>query len=115
MTATEARTASKAIGNLLRKAREEKHLTVYAASGLCCLNIAEVVRLEIGNLSKFHQNPDLSLSNLTNYARALGVDLSLKDKSFSDMPLREISAEKKMPQNQDDAELSIPFFLRKMR
>ncbi|MBT8575154.1 helix-turn-helix domain-containing protein [Polynucleobacter paneuropaeus] len=113
MTATEARSSAKAVGKFLRKAREAKHANIYSISGLCGLSVDTIARLEVGDLSKFHQNPDEAFHNLTSYARALGVELSMDSQSISDQSYLESIPKKTLAQIQDDAQPFIPAFLRK--
>ena len=113
MTATKAFSTAKTVGKFLQKAREAKHANIYTISGLCGLNVDTIVRLEVGDLSKFHQNPDKEFQNLTRYAQVLGVDLPLNDKFIIDTPHLKISPKKTLTQCQDDAQVFIPVFLRK--
>ena len=112
MTVLEARSAAIAVGKSLQKAREAKHVSIYTASGLCGLSVSTITRLEVGDLSKFHQNPDEALHNLTSYAWALGVELSLADQSIS--AKTHLETLKNTPTRcLDDAQVFIPPFLRK--
>jgi hypothetical protein len=113
MTVVEARSAAITVGKSLQKAREARHLSIFSASGLCGLCIRTITRFEVGDLSEFHQNPDEALHNLTIYARALGVDLSLDNQSTSAKPHFETISKKTLIQIEDDAQSFIPTFLRK--
>jgi transcriptional regulator with XRE-family HTH domain len=113
MTVLEARSAAIAIGKSLQKAREARHVSIYKASGLCGLSVSTITRLEVGDLSKFHQNPDDALHNLTSYARALGVELSLDDQSIGAKTHLKTLSKKTLTLCLDDAQVFIPPFLRK--
>lgn len=113
MTVLKARSAAIAVGKSLQKAREVKHISIFTASGLCGLSVSTITRLEVGDLSKFHQNPDEAFHNLTSYARALGVELSLDDQSITTKMHLETSSEKSPTLRLDDAQVFIPPFLRK--
>jgi len=113
MTVLKARSAAIAVGKSLQKAREAKHVSIYTASGLCGLSVSTITRLEVGDLSKFHQNPDEAFHNLTSYARALGVELSLDDQSYSAKTHLQTSSKKTPTLCLDDAQVFIPPFLRK--
>lgn len=113
MTVLKVRSAAIAVGKSLQKAREAKHVSIFTASGLCGLSVSTITRLEVGDLSKFHQNPDEAFHNLTSYARALGVELSLDDQSITTKMHLETSSEKSPTLSLDDAQVFIPPFLRK--
>ena len=113
MTVLKARSAAIAVGKSLQKAREAKHVSIFTASGLCGLSVSTITGLEVGDLSKFHQNPDEAFHNLTSYARALGVELSLNDQSITTKMHLETSSEKSPTLRLDDAQVFIPPFLRK--
>ena len=113
MTVVEARSAAITVGKSLQKAREARHLSIYTASGLCGLSVKTITGLEVGDLSKFHQNPDEAFHNLTIYARALGVELSLDNQSTSAKTHLQTSSRKTLTLCLDDAQVFIPPFLRK--
>ena len=91
------------IGRRLRNEREARGLTLPAVAGSCGMTIAELVRIENGELLGFKQVLDDALSNIEAYAKALDVEL--------DATMTEHSGITSIVAKNDD--VFIPVFLRK--
>ena len=93
----------KKIGRRLRTEREARGLTLPAVAGLCGMSIAELVRIENGELLGFRQALDATISNAEIYAKALDVELGVMRRQHSGISRT----------NAKNDDVFIPVFLRK--
>jgi transcriptional regulator with XRE-family HTH domain len=113
MTVNEIQLALHSVGKLLRKTRELNGLSVHALSGASGLTISEIVRLEDGEVTKFHDHPEQTLNNLRSYAAILGIKLQINLEQNSHCFYSSVKSQNTLAFSEVELGPDIPPFLRK--